>query len=402
MLSGGEEYKPNWGGFGRGMWLLKDGSIKEFKELNYSELNVEEEEKSEKWNEFIQSLFTVPEGEIIALVLDGNTGDTETTAQQPHQLEVIWHLLFIEKFDVDYILVHKGDGKPLESNMIPARFLCCEQIVLLKGEDEYKIQFMDVKKKEEKKIDFFDYTLMGDRAKIMGKIGIWMEAISRSVRDEHYAFSIKMLEKLAEILTDFIKSSYEKDIIIAFFSNIFTFIPSLFLPVLIDIKGLNEVFSRKPLIPARESKENTIEKYLKEIIKDKEDNYFSQKLYDARYLIFGGSGIKIKSKGDEGDVSYFLKSKFHGMNFEEIVSEYPEIEKKLCDTLGLVINEGKFEGKSEFPILSLLKFMDELGKKAEITSNDASEIVAHEEEFSKWYDKLIYELEQFKKKEAFL
>ena len=81
----GDEFGDRWGQQAKGIWILSNNKIEEFNNV----MGV----KYLSWYNFANKSLNIIEEDISALVLNGHTND-----KKPHQLEVIWHLLFKENY----------------------------------------------------------------------------------------------------------------------------------------------------------------------------------------------------------------------------------------------------------------------------------------------------------------
>lgn len=387
------EYKEKWGLGKKGSWILRENEsyILEFEELEnvYGKYN-----KETGWEQFKEIQFKIPDKEIIALVLDGNTGD-----KSPHQFDILWHLLCREKCKIGHILIHPSAGNSLEVFSASNRLLKKPEGVIINYKSNNNlIKFECLNTAEE--ITHLEYSLV---KKSMLKE--WIKVISKAVRVGSMSCAVKRLKELKDLLDSSKYPNFKIKVIDSsppkpcFVYEIISWLPNLFLDLFIDSRGLWEILNDSTLDSMEKDAE--IRKYLKEIIKDKSEDHFRQKLADARYLAFGetyGKGT-LKCNGDKspGSVpkkpSESVENNFKNENLKEMLtrSDLKNTKDNLARHLGLIQTGGNLQ---EDPGHSTLKFLCALDclieKGLEHVDDDCIFFrIDFHQQFSDWYYQLV-------------
>jgi hypothetical protein len=389
-----DEYKKNWGLKKKGSWILRENKsyILEFEELDNVYGNYDRETG---WQPFVEKIsFKIPDKEIIALVLDGNTGD-----KSPHQFDILWHLLFIENYKIGHVLIHTGFG--YDSKDI--RLLNKPGGVAIDYDNNENVIKFKSPKEDAKVINRLEYS----RVK-KSRLQEWIKVISEAVKVGNLSCAVKRIEELTGLLdANDIKRFNATSPKPCYVYEMISWLPNLFLDLLIDSKGLWEIVDGSSSPTERRAKSAEVRSYLEEIIKDKSTEHLRQKLADARYLAFGktyGNG-KLNCNGDKtgGSVteksSAYLGENFENENLNEMLkrSDLKDTRKKLAGYLGL--KENNLEEDPDDPILKFLCAWDCLIEKGleHVDDDNIFSIVDFHQQFSDWYDQLVEISDRLKK-----
>jgi hypothetical protein len=364
----GDECKENWGIQNYGAWILKD-KILQFTDL----LHIYQ--KPLECNSFKENKFTIP-GDVIALLLKGNTGDHT----KPHQLEIIWHLLNIEKCKIEFILIHPGGGQEIGDDSKDGRALC-DGLYSVKNQDKRRFHFAN-----SESIPYFCYSLKGgtDEEKLRGQ---WIEEISKAIKCKVYKDAAENLNELYQLLKKYVENNYDEEILkkkpkpcLVF--EIIDSVPALFLPIFIDINGLSELSIKAPYF----QKEKMLREFLIDMIKYKEPHYYSNKLAEARFLIFGKAY-------ETCDIDL---GEFKDANLKETILalKSPVLRQVILETFGYTADSEitNLKEASTFMLLEFFYYMDSLieeYKNEEITYAHVSNILKnYYESFITWFKKM--------------
>ncbi len=375
----------------KGIWILGKNKPQEFKELIglYGQVK--------NWEVFENKTFNVPDNEITTLVIDGYTDD-----EKPHQFEIIWHLIFKEQCNIGFILVHRNE---LRTDCEWQRYISSTESNYVKVLDNEKV--IEFKKDGSPvKIPYVEYSFQDSIP------GDWIRIIAKAVGLKNLSCAVKRLKELKDLLDksknniELINKSRPKP---CYVYEMISWLPNLFLDLLIDSTGLWEIVDGRCSPTERRAKVAEVRIYLEVIIKDKSTGAFRQKLADARYLAFGetyGTGT-LNCNGDKtsGSVpeksSEYLREKFENENLNEILKR-SDLKDNLARHLGLIQTGNNLQEDKEDPDNPILKFLcawDCLIEKGldKVDDNSIFSIVDSHQEYSKWYDQLVEITDELKK-----
>jgi hypothetical protein len=398
-----DEFYVNWGQKSSyGIWISGKSALYEFKELK--DVYVK---KVTDWQEFVDIPFNVPEGEIIALVLNGCPGNN----LKPHQFEILWRLFIKEGYEIGFILVHPGGNQKLKEVIKREYFFngTLKDRIKFSFEDSKPIQFKEDNKTVE--ILLIEYSLGGNRTPISD----WIDVISKAVRVGSMRCAVDRLKKLAGLLDKDKENNFNGKVFndsppkSCYIYEMISWLPNLFLDLLIDSTGLWEIVDGISSPTERRAKAVELRSYLESMIKDKSTGPFRQKLADARYLAFGetyGTGTLI-CNGDKtgGSVpekpSESVVKNFEKENLNEMLNRYDlkDTGKKLAEHLGLKQNENNLHEDPDHSILKFLCAWDCLMEKGleNVYDDSIFSIVDFHQEYSDWYDQLVEITDRLKK-----
>lgn len=381
------EFENDWGISDYGNWVVKD-RVNKFTDL----IKVYETEPD--CESFKKTGFAVPD-DVSALILKGNTDD-----RKPHQFEIIWHLLNIEKCNIDFILIHPGGGIKLGQNYKRTRNLGRN---LYNPPSDNKVKFHYHNCTES--VPYFCYSFGGgsDEERTIGQ---WINEIAKAIKTKTYKNAIENLKELHGLLNDYLSSGFNKDELqkktpekcLVF--EIIKYIPTMFLPLSIDLKGLSELSLKGHDL----KKEKTSVGFLKEMLDGKVIEHYSKKLTEARILIFG----EISNEKSSSPVPGKYLEKFKDANLKETLLLYPKIRQELINILGykedadgkitnIDDNEKKPGEDPRFTISAFSSYMDGLiekysdksGNGERIDVDDVSKILdKYYEGFKSWFKRM--------------
>ncbi len=372
-----DEFNRNWGSSSYGQWICEDEVI-EFTELS----NVFENNPKTS-DSFIKTSFSLPSKTIMALVIKGNTREIK-----PHQLEIVGHLLMVEKCKIGYILIHSGGGTAFKRNLstlnLDKRRLCNDKFFsdIDKDISDSEITFT-LANNEILKVKYFNYSLGGGSEKD-NLSGQYIVEISKAIKCKVYKDATENLINLYELLNTYKNENYNvkelqnkkpKQCLIF---EIIKKVPALFLPIYIDITGLWELSGKASYY----KKENVMNEFVKDMLKDKESLYYSKKLAEARFLVIGKSSENSKDAKLKETLLKFpdIKKEFveaFGYRAEDEIKEVEDYEKNLKED-------------STFMVSIFFRELDSLiekcGNPKEITYADISTILGYYERFINWFN----------------
>lgn len=377
-----KECEDNWGIQNFGTWIVED-RILEFTGLSdiYG--------KIKDCNSFKKIEFEIPDEHITALVLKGNTED-----MKPHQLEIIAHLLSKERCKINFILIHPGGGGKFEddpSTLAPEHRGICNDSPSRDDININEIAF-SLNKIEKTKVPFFNYSLGRGTGKTKD-LGRWIEEIAKAIKGKNYKDADENLNELCKLLKKYVDSNYDEEILkkkpkpcLVF--KIIENVPAFFLPIFIDLNGLSELSIKGPYY----QKERMLKEFLIDMIKGKEPQYYTKKLGEARFLIFGKTFENLDEHW----------AKFKDANLKGTLLKYPELQTGFMEAFGYKtepeIKELKDydENLKEVPTFMLLDFFRYLDlliekghKPEEITYADVSNILDnYYDSFMNWFKKM--------------
>jgi hypothetical protein len=164
-------------------------------------------------------------------------------------------------------------------------------------------------------------------------------------------------------------------------------INSIFLPILFDLNSLQDLSIKAPYY----QREKALKELLIDILKEKESQYYTKKLTEARFMGFGK---------DFGVLDEHLK-KFKDANLKETLLKFPEMRKVLLEIFGYRAESeiGKLEDyernlkeDSNFMVSEFFNELDTLidkcNKPEGISYDNVSKILAYYERFLNWFKRM--------------
>jgi len=404
---------------GKGIWILKNNEIEEFPKFSSLLGNITD------WELFQKTEFSIPSYDIAALVLDGNTNENK-----PHQLEILWHLIYQEKCQIDLILIHPTGNRNLvdiEADGCNERYLHSNYEDLIEINDS-NILFKDNKKKGSiHKIPYYAYTIGGSGEK--EQLGRWIEIIAEGVKFGNYECVVKKLEEIHQALSSKDMNKIQENAPKSCFPVLLlkNRILHLFLPLDVDLQGLKEVSATQVKISLTKGessrfknepeKQDTLLRYLKAILNNKDSQYYRRKLADLQYILAKEKMEASASQLNEDDPCNELKAR-HVKNSDEmenfmkeinsifeLLENYEKLEKRErennVELKGLILlfaglikknnteqnkigsYNGKYITNTDAPIFVFMSHLDCLAQKKannNLGINDVLELFAKEKE----------------------
>lgn len=389
----GDEFWNIWGQQAKGIWILSDNKVKDFNELNSiigaSVLD---------WSNFKKNKFNVPGEKISALVLNGYT-----EPQKPHQLEVIWHLLFKENCKNSFVLIHRGEGNLFSEGYYPNRFLNNTNLIEIEGRrnNSNHLPHGILKFNQNKRtIPYFDYSI-GGGTPVLKKLGGWITTIAEGIKHNNYKCAVERLNELYKLLENY-KEKFDENIVTNSQSKpCFSLdtlkhrITHLWLPIDIDLQGIMECWN--------DGRKDNAQKYLEEVLEDKKDKvkdqngnptYYWQKLADTRYLILGDCRVN-GIDGPSPKIKNFREKKVNDKSLKETLGDSEKL-KELYSLIGLTYQEENNPNSVIFKFCSTIHSMIEkyITNIDSINYSDVRTIIDFN--FSDWYQRLNEKLNELK------